>query len=171
MRRGFSAAAAVAVAVALTGTACGNSDSGSKAPASASSTATTASTTANATTTADAAPVAADKLPSLVPTPANSQTTKGPDNIADGGIHLYFQVTGSPTDVMTAYKAALEEKGWTVTTMVTSGGQGGGGATYTGTNGGAYGVFDGGGYSTNTYLDVCAWPTKPASPNCSRGDR
>ncbi|WP_431233058.1 hypothetical protein ACQ856_27755 [Mycolicibacterium psychrotolerans] len=175
MRRGFSAVAAVAVAVALTGTACSNSDSGSKAPASASSAATTATSAAttatSATTTADAAPVAADQLPSLVPTPANSQTTKGPDNIADGGIHLYFQVNGSPTDVMTAYKASLEAKGWTVTTMVTSGGQGGGGATYTGTNGGAYGVFDGGGYSSNTYLDVCAWPTKPANPNCSRGDR
>ncbi|MCV7345469.1 hypothetical protein [Mycolicibacterium rhodesiae] len=174
MRRGFSTAAAVAVAVALTGTACSNSDSGNKAPASASS-ATTASSAAtaasSAATAASSAPVAADKLPSLVPTPANSQTTKGPDNIADGGIHLYFQVNGSPNDVMTAYKAALEEKGWTVTTMVTSGGQGGGGATYTGTNGGAYGVFDGGGYSANTYLDVCAWPTKPANPNCSRGDR
>ncbi|KDE98379.1 hypothetical protein Y900_005360 [Mycolicibacterium aromaticivorans JS19b1 = JCM 16368] len=172
MRRGFSAAAAVAVAVALTGTACSSSDSGSKTPASASSAATTASSAAaTASPTTTAAPVAADKLPALVPIPANSQTTKGPDNIADGGIHLYFQVNGSPTDVMTAYKAALEEKGWTVTTMVTSGGQGGGGATYTGTNGGAYGVFDGGGYSTNTYLDVCAWPTKPASPNCSRGAR
>lgn len=168
MRRGFPAVATVAVAIALTGTACSTSDSGSKAPEPASSAPTTASP---ASTTASAAPVGADKLPSLVPTPANSQKTKGPDTIADGGIHLYFQVNGSPTDVMNAYKAALEDKGWEVTTMVTSGGQGGGGATYTGTNGSAYGVFDGGGYNATTYLDVCAWPAKPANPNCSRGDR
>ena len=59
----------------------------------------------------------------------------------------------------------------TVTTIITSGGSGGGGATYTGTHGEAYGVFDGGGFNTTTYLDVCAWPTKPAEPNCSRSQR
>ncbi|GAY15550.1 hypothetical protein MSZK_22760 [Mycobacterium sp. shizuoka-1] len=112
-----------------------------------------------------------DQLQSLVPTPANTQVTKGPDTLAEGGVHVFFKVDGSPNDVMTAYKAALEGKGWTVTTMVTSGGDGGGGATYTGTNGAAYGVFDGGGYNTNTYLDVCTWPTKPATPNCARGNR
>ncbi|HKP42069.1 hypothetical protein [Mycobacterium sp.] len=109
-------------------------------------------------------------MQSLLPTPPNSQQTKGPDNIADSGIHTYFQVNGSPNEVMDAYKAALEGKGWQVTTIVTSnGGGGGGGATYTGTNGDAYGVFDGGGFETTTYLNVCAWPTKPANPNCSRG--
>ena len=89
------------------------------------------------------------------------------------GIHMYFQVNGSPNDVMgPAYKTALEGKGWSVTTIVTSGGGGGGGgATYTGTNGKAYGVFDGGGFNTTTYIDVCTWPSKPSNPNCSRGDR
>jgi hypothetical protein len=43
-----------------------------------------------------------------------------------------------------------------------SGGGGGGGATYTGTNGPAYGVFDGGGYEDKTWVDVCAWPAKPS---------
>jgi hypothetical protein len=106
-----------------------------------------------------------------VPTPANSQATKGPDRIADNGIHLHFQVNGSPSDVMSAYKAALQGKGWAVTTIVTSAGAGGGGATYTGTNGNAYGVFDGGGFNTSTFIDVCAWPAKPANPNCPRGER
>jgi hypothetical protein len=32
-------------------------------------------------------------------------------------------------------------------------------------------VFDGGGYQSNTYIDVCTWPTKPANPNCRRGER
>jgi len=105
----------------------------------------------------------------LVPAPAGTQTTKGPDSIADNGIHLRFQVTGAPTDVMNAYKAALGTKGWAVTTVVTSGGGGGGGATYTGTNGAAFGVFDGGGYQDKTWVDVCAWPSKPADPNCVRG--
>jgi len=106
-------------------------------------------------------------LPSLIPTPANSQQTKGPDTIADNGIHMYFQVNGSPNEVMAAYKSALEGKGWAVETIVTSGG----GATYTGTHGDAYGVFDGGGFNTSTYIDVCSWPSKPANPNCARSDR
>ena len=97
--------------------------------------------------------------------------TKGPDGIADGGIHLHFQADGAPAEVMAAYEKALQDKGWQVTTIITSGGSGGGGATYTGTHGEAYGVFDGGGFNTTTYLDVCAWPTKPAEPNCSRSQR
>ena len=82
---------------------------------------------------------------------------------------MYYQVNGAPTAVLDAYKAALEAKGWDVTTITTSGNDGGGGgATYTGTNGDAYGVFDGGGYQSTTYLDVCTWPAKPANPNCNR---
>ncbi|WP_179474609.1 hypothetical protein [Mycolicibacterium vinylchloridicum] len=157
MRRGACAIAAVAVVIGIAGTACSNSDSKSG--------------TGSASPASSAAPVATDKLPGLVPTPANSQETKGPNNIADGGIHLFFKVDGPPNDVMTAYKAALQDKGWSVTTMVTSGGDGGGGATYTGTKDSAYGVFDGGGYNTNTFLDVCVWPAKPENPTCSRGDR
>ena len=107
-----------------------------------------------------------------MPTPADTQQTKGPDGIPDGGIHLHYQVNGAPSDVMAAYKAALEAKAWALTTIVTSGnGGGGGGATYTGTNGDAYGVFDGGGFDKTTYLDVCTWASKPADPNCTRGDR
>ncbi|KAA0108865.1 hypothetical protein [Mycolicibacterium sp. P1-5] len=158
MRLDVCAAAALAVTVSLTGTACSSSDSGTKATGSSASTTT-------------GVPVDTAKLPSLVPTPAGNQTTKGPDSIPDNGIHLHYQVNGAPQDVLSAYKSALESKGWAVTTIVTSGGAGGGGATYTGTNGSAYGVFDGGGYNTTTYLDVCTWPAKPANPNCTRGDR
>ena len=117
------------------------------------------------------APVDSAQLPALIPTPANSTKTVGPDTIADNGIHMHFQVNGAPTDVMNAFKTALEGNAWTVTTIITSGGGGGGGATYTGTNGDAYGVFDGGGFNNSTFIDVCAWPSKPANPNCTRGDR
>ncbi|MCX2932400.1 hypothetical protein ORI20_19180 [Mycobacterium sp. CVI_P3] len=158
MRHGVCVAAAVALVVGVSGTACGGPDSGTAPEATSPSSATVA--------------VLDDSLlPSLVPTPANSQGTQGPDGIADNGIHLHFVVNGSPGDVMASYRAALQDKGWEVTTIVTSGGEGGGGATYTGTNGAAYGVFDGGGFNTTTYIDVCAWPTKPAEPNCTRGDR
>ena len=156
MRRGLCVAAALAMAVGLTGTACSKSDSSSTAE------------TTSASTSASAAAASADKLPGLVPTPANSQETKGPDSIADNGIHLHFEVKGSPSDVMNAYRAALQDKGWAVTTIVSSIGEGGGGATYTGTNGTAYGVFDGGGFNTTTFINVCAWPAKPAEPNCTR---
>ncbi|WP_445169421.1 hypothetical protein ACTXG7_08925 [Mycolicibacterium sp. Dal123E01] len=156
MRRGLWVAAALAVAVGMTGTACSNSDSSGK------------SGTSSASATTNAAPVSADKLPSLVPTPENSKGAPGPENIADNGIHLHFEVNGSPKVVMDAYKAALTDKGWAVTTIVTSINEGGGGATYTGTNGAAYGVFDGGGFNTTTFVTVCVWPTKPADPNCAR---
>lgn len=109
-------------------------------------------------------------LMSLLPTPAGA-TAKGPDSIADNGIHVHYQVSGAPTEVMESFKKSLEGKGWDIATVVTSGGGYGGGATYTGTNGAAYGVFDGGGPSGTTYIDVCTWAAKPANPNCSRGDR
>lgn len=159
MKFGVCAAAALAVAFCLTVTACGKTDSEAKA------------TTSPASTTTGA-PVDSAQLPSLVPTPADTQSTKGPDSIPNNGIRLHYQVNGAPNDVLNAFKSALESKGWVVTTIVTSDGPGGGGgATYTGTNGSAYGVFDGGGYNSTTYLDVCAWPEQPANPNCTRGDR
>ena len=169
MNRNTIALAAALVAFGLPVSACNSSSPGGQATS-----ATSATTTGGATTTAAGATATSAngaQLPSLIPTPANSQVTNGPDNIADNGIHMHYQVNGGPTDVMTAFKSALEGKGWALTTIVTSGGAGGGGATYTGTHGDAFGVFDGGGFNTTTYIDVCAWPSKPANPNCSRGDR
>lgn len=135
-------------------------------------------TSTSAATTASSAPAATTPAPaptdlkSLVPTPANTAVTKGPDAIPNDGVHLHFQVNGAPAEVMAAFKTDLAGKGWDVTTVVTSSGDGGGGgATYTGTNGAAYGVFDGGGYAAKTFVDVCTWPTKPAEPKCDRGDR
>ena len=149
----------VAVAAAVVGLVAG---CGGKADSGANASTSTASSSAAA-----AGPA---QLQALVPTPAGTAQTWGPDTIADNGIHLSFKVTGSPTDVVAAYKTALEGKGWAVTTIVSSDGGpgGGGGATYTGTHGDNYGVFDGGGFGTETFLNVCAWPTKPAQPNCSR---
>ncbi len=142
-----------ATAVALCGSACSSSGSGSE-------------TTSAKTPAADSA-----SLPSLIPTPANSGPPKGPDPLSNNGIHMHYQVNGSPSDVMNAYKAAFTNKGWSLETIVTSDGGGGGGATYTGTHGDAYSVIDGGGYANTTYIDVCAWPTKPADPNCTRSQR
>jgi len=155
--RRYGAAAVTALALSLIGSGCAKT---AEAPV--------ADTRSPAEQTA---PESID-LKALVPTPANAAVTKGPDGIADGGTHLYFEVNGAPNDVMAAFKSALEGKGWAVTTMVSSGnGGGGGGATYTGTHGDAYGVFDGGGYQTTTYIDVCTWPAKPVTPNCNRGGR
>ncbi|OLP02147.1 hypothetical protein BVU76_12205 [Mycolicibacterium porcinum] len=150
-----------ALTIGLAATACG--------PVTEKAEATT--TTATAATTAATTAGGGEALASLLPTPADVQQTKGPDDIADGGIHLHYQVNGSPSDVMAAYKDALQGKGWALTTIISSSGGGGGGATYTGTHGDAYGVFDGGGYANTTYIDVCTWAAKPANPNCSRGDR
>ena len=159
--------AAIAAAVIGLVAGCGSGSDSAKGSSSAASTSATSTSTASSASAGAAGPA---QLQALVPTPAGTAQTYGPDAVADNGIHLKFKVTGSPTDVVTAYKAALEGKGWTVTTIVSSDGGpgGGGGATYTGTHGDNYGVFDGGGFGTETYLNVCAWPTKPTQPNCSR---
>jgi hypothetical protein len=157
--------AAATLSVGLIVSGCSKTAEKPAAPSRASSTAS------SSTSAAAQAPAGGTDLKSLVPTPANTTTTKGPDSIPDNGTHIYFQVNGAPTEVMDAFKAALEGKGWEVSAITSSGGQGGGGATYTGTHGNAFGVFDGGGYQSNTYIDVCTWPTKPANPNCRRGER
>jgi hypothetical protein len=126
----------------------------------------------SATKTTSTSPVTATQLQSLIPAPANTQRTDGPTAIPDNGIHIHFLVDGSATDVLTAYKTALEGKGWAVT-VVSSGGWGGtGGATYTATHGGIYGVFGGGGgRSGTTDVGACAWPSQPSNPNCGGGSR
>lgn len=153
----FSRTTAAIAAVVLTFglTACSSSGSVNETPTTAVS--------------SEAEPANTD-LATLVPPPAGATETKGPHQIDNGGIHLYYQVDGSPKDVMTAFRDALAEHGWEMTTITSGGGDHGGGATYTGTHGDAYGVFDGGGFQTTTHVDVCVWPTKPADPDCDRDD-
>ncbi len=86
-------------------------------------------------------------LPSLIPVPAGTERTDGPDTISDNGIHLHYVVNGAPADVVSAYKGALQGQGWNVTTIVTSGG----------------------GFGATTYVNVCVWPSQPVEPNCGRG--
>ena len=169
-RNGYVLAAAL-VAAGLVATACGSSSESSTTVTETVSASTTSTTVASTATTATSAapamtgPASVD-LQTLIPTPASSQRTDGPEPIQDSGIHKHFLVNGSPTEVMDAYKAALEGAGWTLTVERSGGGGGGGGATYTGTNGGAYGVFVGGGYGATTDVNSCAWPSKPSNTNC-----
>lgn len=156
MRYPIQLCAGVVVAISLAATGCSKSpDSGAKDSAG------------SPASTPSVSPV---QLQALVPVPAGSSHTDGPDAISNNGIHLRFVTKGAPADVMNAYKAALTARQWNVTTIVSSSGGpgGGGGATYTGTKGDNYGVFDGGGWGDTTYLNVCTWPAKPAEPNCSR---
>jgi hypothetical protein len=73
-----------------------------------STTTTTGATTATPQGTATTTTSGSTHLQSLIPAPANSQRTDGPDSIHDNGIHTHFLVNGSPTPVMDAYKSALE---------------------------------------------------------------
>jgi hypothetical protein len=110
-------------------------------------------------------------LKSLIPTPANTARTDGPDSIHNNGIHLHFLVNGSAMDVMGAYKTALQGKNWSLIVDSSSGGGGGARATYTASDGNAFGVFTGGGFGNTTDLDACAWPSQPANPDCGHGNR
>lgn len=131
-----------AAAIGLVATACSNSPN--------SSTATSTSATASKTMTASVSQAttttsANTDLQSLIPVPANTQRTDGPDSIQENGIHLHFVVNGAPADVMGAYKTGLQGKSWSLIVDSSSGGGAGGGATYTASNGNAFGVFSGGG--------------------------
>jgi len=159
------------LAVGLVTAACGGSGGSGSTTVTETVSASSTSTTAAATTatSATAAPTTASAdLQSLIPTPANSQRTDGPDGIQESGVHKHFLVSGSPTEVMDAYKTELEGAGWTLVVESEGGGGGGGGATYTGTNGdgGTYGVFVGGGYGGTTDVNSCVWPAKPSNTNC-----
>ena len=145
MSRNIYALAAAAMAIGLVGSACGSSPN-------------------SATTTTS--PASATQLQSLIPTPANTQRADGPTSIPDSGIHMHFLVNGGGTDVLNTYKTALEGKGWAVTVLSSGGWGPSGGATYTGTQGNTYGVFGGGGNGGTTDVSACAWPSKPANPNC-----
>jgi hypothetical protein len=167
-RNGF-VSVLVLLGVGLAAAACGGSGESNTTTVTQTVSETTTSTTAvaTATTSATAAPTAAGAdLQSLIPTPANSQRTDGPDGVQESGFHKHFLVSGSPTEVMDAYKTALEGAGWALVVENAGGGGGGGGATYTGTNGDAYGVFVGGGHGSTTDVNSCAWPAKPSNTNC-----
>jgi hypothetical protein len=150
MSRNTYALVAAAIAIGLVASACSSS------PGS---------------TTKTTSPATATQLQSLIPTPANAQRTDGPDAIPDNGIHLHFVVNGSSTDVLDAYKTALEGKGWVVTVVSSGGWAGAGGATYTATQADTYGVFSGGGSASTADISACAWPSKPVNPNCGGGVR
>ena len=92
-------------------------------------------------------------------------------DLSNNGIRFHYQAAAAPGPAMVAYRNALRDKGWQVTTIVTSEGGTGGGATYTGTNGDAYTVVDGGGFEQQTFIDICLWPKRPEEPNCTRAKR
>lgn len=173
MKRNAYALAAAAMAIGLVASACSSSPNSSTTTTGAATSTTSktveATTTTSQGTTTTTTSGSAD-LQSLIPPPASTQRTDGPDSIHDNGIHTHFLVNGSPAPVMDAYKTALEGKGWALTVENSGAGGGGGGATYTGTNGGAYGVFTGGGYGSTTDVDACAWPSKPSNTNCGHGN-
>ena len=173
MRRNTYALAAAAMAIGLVASACSSSPNSSTTTTGATTSTTSKTIEATTTTsqgTATTTTSGSTHLQSLIPAPANNQRTDGPDPIQDNGIHTHFLVNGSPTQVMDAYKTALEGKGWALTVENSGAGGGGGGATYTGTNGDAYGVFTGGGFGSTTDVDACAWPSKPSNPNCGHGN-
>jgi hypothetical protein len=163
MRPKTYALVAAAMAIGLVALACSSSPK-SGTNTTGAMTSTTPNTTAATTTASQAS--GSTQLQSLIPTPANTQRTDGPESIPGNGIHMHFFVNGAPTDVLAAYKTALEGKGWSVTVVSSGGGGGGGGATYTATQGGTYGVFGGGGGGSTTDVNACAWPSQPSNPNC-----
>ncbi|MGE0218104.1 hypothetical protein [Mycolicibacterium sp.] len=167
--------ATMALAAGLLAVACGSSSDPGDTSAQPSPSGTTTETTTSAPSTtsapttseAIAAGPGAD-LAALIPTPANSERVDGPEAIHEDGVRKHFLVTGAPLETMDAYKVQLEGDGWAVTVRDSGGGEGGGGATYTGTKGEAFGVFTGGGYDTTTDVRTCVWPAEPTNPACDR---
>ncbi len=159
---------AIAISTGLVAAACSSSSQSKTATSSPTTARETSSATSSPATTAAPATTTGGTadLQSLIVAPANTQRTDGPDPVQENGIHEHFLVNGSPVQVMDSYKTGLEGKGWSLTVQNSGGGGGGGGATYTGTNGSAYGVFTGGGYGDTTDVNACAWPSKPSNTDC-----
>lgn len=162
MARTRDIAAAAVVGLGLVVIACGSSPDSSEPTGESSSAGASSTMEGTATKTT----VGGAELQSLIPAPVGSQREDGPDSIQENGVHQHFLINGAPLDVMAAYKTALEGAGWTVTVERSGGDEGGGGATYTGTNKGAYGVFDGGGQGNTTDIDSCVWPSQPTNSQC-----
>ena len=163
MRRHTYSLLTAATAISLAAAACGNSSHSSTTTTASTATGTAATTTTATTAPSPAATTSAGTdLQSLIPIPANTQRTDGPNSVQENGIHNHFLVNGSPNQTMDSYKTALEGKGWSLTVNDS----GGNGATYAGTNGNVYGVFTGGGYGATTDIDACAWPSKPSNTHC-----
>ncbi|GJF08097.1 hypothetical protein NGTWS1803_11170 [Mycolicibacterium cyprinidarum] len=172
MRSNTYVLATAAMAIGLIAAGCGSS-SDSKTTTetktvtvSPTETATTGATTRSEQPTPTTTSNAGTDLQSLIPTPADTRETDGPDSIWENGVHMHFQVDGAPVATMDAYQTDLEAKGWSVTVRNSGGGGRGGGATFTGTNNDAYGVFTGGGHGTRTHIEACVWPTEPSNTDC-----
>lgn len=166
------ALAIAALATGLIAAGCGSSSDSSTVTETKTVTASSTQTAPTDTTTSTEQPTttttagADTDLQSLIPTPANTQETDGPDSIRENGVHMHFKVDGAPVTTMDAYQADLESRGWAVTVRNSGGGDRGGGASYTATNGDAYGVFTGGGHGTRTHIEACVWPTMPSNTEC-----
>jgi hypothetical protein len=99
MRRNTYALAAAAMAIGLVASACGSSPHSSTTTTGATTSTTSKTIEATTTTSQGAATTTtgdSTHLQSLIPPPANSQRTDGPDPIHDNGIHTHFLVNGSP---------------------------------------------------------------------------
>lgn len=165
MARKTPVVAAAAAALGLVAAACGNSSNSNTAtPTSTTASKTVTASVSQATTTATSS--ANTDLQALIPVPPNTQHTDGPEPIQENGIHLHFLVNGAPVGVMGAYKTALLGKNWSLILDSSSNGGSGGGATYTASNGNAFGFFNGGGWGNTVDIDACAWPTKPSDTSC-----
>ena len=157
---------AAAAAIGLVAAACSNSSSSNTATQTSSTASKTVTASVSQATTTTTAASANTDLQALIPVPANTTHTDGPDPVQENGIHLHFVVNGPPVEVMAAYKTALLGKNWSLILDSSSNGGSGGGATYTASNGNAFGFFNGGGWGSTVDIDSCAWPAKPSDTSC-----
>ena len=111
----------------------------------------------------------ASQVTSLAPQCPASGSAMQRNAIAEGGTHWYYSFAGADyTTIVRHCTTALTSAGWTVTGTGSggSGQYGGGGGTAV--KGSTYAVFGVGSSGTTSYLDVCVWPTKPASTDCGQ---
>lgn len=92
----------------------------------------------------------------------------GYTGIQEGGVNVYYTVSGTAQQVLLTCTAQLEQAGWKVTAVPasTSGSSAGG---LTATSQGAFGVINVGGSSQTASVAVCSWTSKPTDTTCSLG--
>jgi hypothetical protein len=146
--------------VALLGTACSSQRTSSPTTRPRKTTTTIPVTTTTATSIGGY--IGTTTCPSL-PVEADGFT-----GIQEGGVNVFYTVSGTPQQVRSLCTTQLEQAGWKVMASPT-GSTSSVVSSLIATTNGAYGVINIGGSGQTASVAICTWNAKPTDATCSLG--
>jgi len=88
--------------------------------------------------------------------------------IQEGGVNVFYTVSGSPQQVLSLCTTQLKQAGWKVVAVPSASSSSGTSGLIATTNG-AYGVINVGGSGQTASVAICTWNAKPTDATCSLG--